>query len=311
MRLGTRRSRLALTQSGMVATSLGADVSLVEIETEGDRQLEGPLQGPLAKGFFTEAIERALRAGTIDLAVHSLKDLPVDSPEDLVVAATPEREAAADLLLVRADAWCDVEAGLPVGPGARIGSTSPRRAALLAAWAPHAQVLTLRGNVTTRVERLREGRFEAILLAEAGLRRLGAFRAGGEVSLHGIRVFRLALPTWPCAPGQGSLGVQCRADDFAARSRIGGLHDSQTARSVNTERGWLARLGGGCTIPFGAWVGPDAWSFCLGVPGGLVLRSGIGDAAAGTAALDAALADPRPAPLSPVRLGVEVDVHAR
>lgn len=311
MRLGTRRSRLALTQSGMIARALGADVHLVEIETEGDRQLDGPLKGPLAKGFFTEAIESALRAGTIDLAVHSLKDLPVDPPADLLLAATPEREAAYDLLLVREDAWRDASGGgLPVVAGARIGSTSPRRAALLAAWAPDATVLPLRGNVTTRVERLREGRFEAIVLAEAGLRRLGAFRPDGEVSFAGIRVFRLHLATWPCAPGQGSLGVQCRATDDVAIARIATLDDAATSRAVTAERLWLARLGGGCTIPFGAWVGPDRWAFALGTPDGLILANGVGGEEVGRAALDLALADRRPTPLSPTPLGVELDVHA-
>lgn len=311
MKLGTRRSRLALTQSGLVARALGPDVHLVEMETEGDRQLDGPLKGPLAKGFFTEALETALRDGSIDLAVHSLKDLPVAPPADLALAATPEREAAYDLLLVRDDAWRDPTAGgLPVHPGARIGSTSPRRAALLGAWAPEVSVHVLRGNVTTRVERLREGRFEAIVLAEAGLRRLGAFTPGGEVSLHGVRVFRLALPTWPCAPGQGSLGVQCRAADAVAMARIGRLHDEATGAAVTAERAWLARLGGGCTIPFGAWVGGDAWAFALGTDAGLILRSGTGGAAAGLAALDAALADPRPTPLTAQPLGEEVHVHA-
>ena len=308
MRLGTRRSRLALTQAEMVARALGPDVTLVEIDTEGDRLVDAPLQGPLAKGFFTEAIEVALRRGAIDLAVHSLKDLPVADPPGLVVAATPVREATADLLIVRADAWVE-GALLPIGPGARVGSTSPRRQALLAAWAPGIQVIPLRGNVTTRVQRLREGRFEAIVLAEAGLQRLGALRPGGEVTLDGLRLFRLALRSCPCAPGQGALAVQCRAQDTHVRARISALDHAPTAADVSTERRWLTRLGGGCSVPFGAWVDGEAWSFGLGTPNGLILRAGTG-LACGSMALDQALAATTSVDLPTVALGSELHVYA-
>lgn len=310
MKLGTRQSRLALTQSGMVARALGPDVVLVGIDTEGDRIVDAPLVGPLAKGFFTEALESALRGGTIDLAVHSLKDVPVDDAAGLTLAATPPRELPNDILLVRADAWDD-EGALPLRPGARVGSTSARRQTLLRAWGRDLDVVPLRGNVTTRVERLKAGKFDAIVLAEAGLRRLGAFVAGGEVDLTGVRLLRLDLHAWPCAPGQGSLAVQCRLADDAARARIGTLHDALTQAAVTQERQWLARLGGGCTIPFGAWVSGEDWAFVLDTGKGATLRAGTG-LASGTAALDEVIAGADPSPASPLgpRIGEEVHVDA-
>ncbi len=272
MKLGTRRSKLALAQSGMVARDLGPDVELVGIDTEGDRIVDAPLTGPLAKGFFTEALETALREGRIDLAVHSLKDLPVGDSEGLVVAAVTRRERANDVLIARPDAV--VDEAFPLRPGSRVGSTSTRRQALFRHHGRGLEVLPLRGNVTTRVERLREGRFEAIVLAEAGLNRLGT-----EVNLRGLRVFRLGLDGWPCAPGQGALAIQCRASDSVTRARIAALHHEPTAAAVATERQWLSALGGGCTIPFGAHVDGERWSCVLALDG-VVLRSGEGTSGA-------------------------------
>ncbi|GDX80644.1 porphobilinogen deaminase [Deltaproteobacteria bacterium] len=310
MKLGTRKSKLALTQSGMIATALGPDVELVGIESEGDRIVDAPLVGPLAKGFFTEALESALRSGEIDLAVHSLKDLPVENAPGLVVAAIPPREAPNDVLVVRADCWKN-GGSLPLAGFAKVGSTSTRRQALLRAWGQTLEIVPLRGNVTTRVERLRQGRFDAIVLAEAGLRRLGAFAPGGEVDLTGLKVFRLDSVAWPCAPGQGALAVQCRADDVATRTRIATLNDPATAAAVTEERQWLARLGGGCSLPFGAWVSGEKWSFMLEQSGSAVLRSGMWLAAA-AAALDDVLAGGTGTPTSPQGspIGVQIHVHA-
>ncbi len=268
MKLGTRQSRLALAQSGMVARQLGADVELVRIDTEGDRLVDVPLQGPLAKGFFTEALESALRDHSIDLAVHSLKDLPVDDSTGRGVAAVTPRAPAHDVLVVRADAVRHPGTGLPLSPGARVGSTSTRRQALLRHHGRDLEVVPLRGNVTTRIDRLRQGRFDAIVLAEAGMRRLGP-----ELDLSEVVAFRLGLGGWPCAPGQGALAIQCRVDDVVARERIAALHHPPTAAAVATERGWLSLLGGGCTIPFGAFVSGERWSCVLALDG-VVVRSG-------------------------------------
>lgn len=284
IRLGTRRSALAWAQSGQVAARIGPDVERVGVETEGDRLVDVPLRGPLAKGFFTEALERGLREGTVDLAVHSLKDLPVADPEGLVIAAIPARASAADLLLIRPEAWDPGGPRLPMRPGGSVGASSPRRRALLRTLRPDLEPAFLRGNVTTRVERLREGRFDAIVLAEAGLGRLGV-----DLAATGFHVVRLRPEAWPPAPGQGALAIQCRAGDTALRERLGALHDPATAQAVDFERAWLQALGGGCQVPFGAWAGPAGWVLGLEVAGRFALRRG-GDRAGGAAAVRALLA---------------------
>lgn len=263
LKLGTRRSALALAQSGQVARAVGPDVELVGVTTEGDRLVDVPLRGPLAKGFFTEALESGLREGAFDLAVHSLKDLPVEMPEDLVLGAIPPRAPAADLLLVREDAWVDDPAApLPLRAGARVGASSPRRQALLATLAPGVVPTFLRGNVTTRLERLVRGDFEAIILAEAGVSRLGMDLPAG------VRVVRLRVDAWPPAPGQGALAIQCRSSDTVVRGRLARLNHPPTAAAVGLERALLARLGGGCSLPFGAWCSGDTWAVGLAAPEG-------------------------------------------
>jgi hydroxymethylbilane synthase len=287
LRLGTRTSALALTQSGHVAAALGPDVSLVGVTTEGDRLVDVPLAGRLQKGFFTEALDRGLREGTLDLAVHSLKDLPLAWPEGLVVAATPPREALADLLLVRPEAWDAAAPRLPLRPGAKVGAASERRQWLLRTLRPDCEPAFLRGNVPTRIERLREGRYDAIVLAEAGVNRLG-------LRLEGLRVARLRPSEWPCAAGQGSLAVQCREADRATRARVATLNDRPTEIATTMERRWLGALGGGCSVPFGAavWpVAPSEWAWAMGLArdGAFRIRRGVGEGA-GDAALAALLA---------------------
>lgn len=285
MRLGTRKSELAWRQSGMVAAALGPDVELVGIVTEGDRIVDAPLRGPLAKGYFTEALEAALRAGTIDLAVHSLKDLPTAPSPGLAIGAVPLRERVADLLIVRPECWG--EGSLPLVPGARVGATSTRRQALLRTLRSDCRPEMLRGNVPTRVSRLAEKKFDAIVLAEAGIRRLG-------LDLGKFRVARLSPRVWVPAPGQGALGVQCRADDAATRARVGRLHHAETGIAVSTERRWLATFGGGCSIPFGAWVDGDSWAMGLERDENFRVRTGKGD---GDAALSRLMADDDGEPL--------------
>ena len=269
MRLGTRTSRLALAQSGHVAAALGPDVELVGMQTAGDKVVDAPLRGPLAKGWFTEELEAALLEGRIDLAVHSLKDLPLEPRPGLVVAAIPPREPAEDLLLVR-DRTSDGHV-LPLAKGARVGSSAARRQALFRALRPDLDVRELRGNVTTRLDRLAEGRFDAIVLAEAGLRRLGLL----DGAVAQFLVVRLRAEAWPSAPGQGALAVQCRAADTGVVARIAALHHGPTATEVETERRWLGAMGGGCSVPFGARVRGDRWSIGLDAGAGFrVRRSG-------------------------------------
>jgi hydroxymethylbilane synthase len=277
MKLGTRRSDLALTQSRWVAAQIGPDVELVGVTTEGDRLVDVPLKGPIAKGFFTEALERGLLDGSLDLAVHSLKDLPVRDPDGLTVGAVPVRENPADVLIVRPEAVDRSATGLPLRAGASVGASSERRQALLRAYAPGCVPSFLRGNVPTRVQRLREGKYDAIVLAEAGLRRL-------KLDLSGLCVFRLDRFAWPPAAGQGALAVQCRAADAVTLGRLAGLNHAPTARAVTIERGWLSAMGGGCAVPFGAVVEGERWALGLARDGVMRVRTGEG-IPAGDAAL--------------------------
>jgi hydroxymethylbilane synthase len=281
MKLGTRTSELALTQSTMMARAIGDDVELVGVTTAGDRLVDVPLDSTLQKGFFTLELERGLRDGSLDIAVHSLKDLPIADPEGLVLGAIPVRESVADLLIVRPEAW-DPTGRLPLRPGAKVGASSERRQGLLRTLHPSAESAFLRGNVPTRVNRLREGRYDAIVLAEAGVRRLG-------LSLEGLKVARLNPMAWPCAAGQGALAVQCRGSDAPTLARLAPHNHATTAAQVHTERGWLSALGGGCAVPFGAVVTPNGWAMSLHKDGTTRIRRGT-DPAEGEAALRALLA---------------------
>jgi hydroxymethylbilane synthase len=264
----------------MVARMLGPDVELVGVTTEGDRLVDVPLRGQLAKGFFTEALERALLDGTLDLAVHSLKDLPVQDTHGLVLGAIPPRESPADVLIVRRDAVDEHAPGLPVRAGATVGAASERRQSLTRTLRPDLKPTFLRGNVPTRIRKLADGDYDAILLAEAGLNRLAA-------DLSAFRAFRLAPEHWPGAPGQGALAVQCRADAIEVRARLDAIHDVITSDAVHVERGWLAAMGGGCSVPFGAVVDGRSWALGLDRGGTFRIRRGAGEG--GDAALRALL----------------------
>lgn len=253
LRLGTRGSELALTQSGHVADLLravGATVELVVIKTRGDELRDLSLQGNLDKGFFTTEIEAALRRGDVDLAVHSLKDLPTAAVDDLVLGAIPPRAPATDVLLAREDALGDGPLGLK--PGARIGTSAARRVALLEA--AGAVASPLRGNVPTRVAAARDGKLDAVILARAGLARLG-------LDPSPLLAFDLEPARFVPAPGQGALAVQCRAADAVVRALLVHVHHAETALHVRLERGVLGRLEGGCHAAVGAWV--DATSRTL------------------------------------------------
>jgi hydroxymethylbilane synthase len=248
MRLGTRGSKLAKWQAKWVAGELqrlGHAVELIEIATSGDLQQVVAVEEIGTRGVFTKEIQRALLRGDVDLAVHSLKDLPTEPIEGLVLAAVPQRESAADVIVVvngqRVVPSGDLMSTLP--RSARIGTGSLRRQAQLRHLRRDIQVADVRGNVDTRLRKLDEGQFDAIVLAEAGLRRLGL---AGRISQ--------VLPTDIMLPavGQGALGIECRADDVNTRAILAELNDSATRAAVTAERALLEQLRGGCMAPIGA-----------------------------------------------------------
>jgi hydroxymethylbilane synthase len=280
LRIGTRGSRLARWQAEWIADRLRAShpdlaVELVEIKTRGDRDRNSPLAAIGGTGLFTKEIQRAVLDGSVDLAVHSLKDLPTEGPDGLVLAAVPEREDVADALIAPAFRTLD---GLP--PGARVGTSSLRRRAQLLYVRPDLRVETVRGNVETRLNHALEGRLDAVVLAWAGLRRLG---------LEAHVTQRLEPPAFLPAVGQGALGIECRRDDPAARERLLCLDDPATHRAVVAERSALAALGGGCLIPMAAWGRDEAGT------GRLALDATVLDPD-GRARVDAALDGPPDAP---------------
>ena len=248
LKLGTRGSRLALWQAGWVKAALakaGVAAELVIIKTRGDAEVDRPLHELEGKGFFTKEIEEALRDGRIDVAVHSLKDLPTTLPAGLMLAAVPKRADPAEALVTR-DAGITSIAGLVAGT--KIGTSSLRRVAQIRYLRADLEIVPLRGNVPTRVRKVKEGRdgLDAALLAGAGLERL---------ELAGHIAARLdPLDVMP-APGQGALGLEVRADDRKARGALAPLEDAASACQVAAERGLLAALEGGCQAPVAAWVG--------------------------------------------------------
>jgi hydroxymethylbilane synthase len=242
LRIGTRGSRLARWQADWVAERLrrlGQPAELLEISTHGDVQQAGPIEEIGAPGVFTKAIQRALLAGEVDVAVHSLKDLPTDSVDGLLLAVVPPREDPADVLVSNV---AKSVAALP--RGARVGTGSLRRQAQLRHLRPDLVIENVRGNVDTRLEKLDAGRFDALVLAKAGLARLGCAERITQVLLPEIM-----LP----AVGQGALGIECRADDAATRAAVAALDDGATHAAVLSERALLAHLRGGCLAPVGAW----------------------------------------------------------
>lgn len=251
IRIGTRGSHLARTQTGTIAaalTALGHEVEVIIIRTRGDElQKESGAHAPsnLTTGLFTKALEQAMARGEVDAAVHSLKDLPCILEEGFEIAAIPEREDPADALCSKGGEGL---ADLP--RGARVGTGSPRRRALLRAARPDLEVVPIRGNIDTRLGRLNEpvedGGLDAVVLALSGLRRGGfADRVSERLSL---------LP----APGQGALAVECRADDAATIQALAALDHAPTRAAVAAERALHLALGGGCLSPLGALASLDS-----------------------------------------------------
>lgn len=247
-KLGTRGSALALTQSRHIAALLaasGTPCELVQIVTQGDRVTHLSLDKIEGKGFFTTEIEEALLSHRIDLAVHSLKDLPAEPTPGLCVAAIPKREDVRDTLVMLPEAYDPQGAVWPLERGTVVGTSAVRRKAQMLALRPDLKTHDLRGNVPTRLRKLQEGQVGAILLAEAGLRRL-------ELDLSAFKVHRLHADVFVPAPGQGALALQCRSDDAHTVAALMALHHAQDAVLVQAERGLLARLKAGCHVPLGA-----------------------------------------------------------
>lgn len=246
IRIATRQSRLALWQAEWVAANLQGPTVLHRVVSKGDRVLNVALQGSTDQGFFTKEIEQALLDGDGDLAVHSLKDLPTTMAPGLALAAVPQRGTVEDVLLVHPD-WVDEERPLRVREGGIIGATSLRRRALMHHFSPDLEPALLRGNVPTRLDRLRRGDFAAILLARAGLRRLDA-------ELDGFLAYALDPEVWLPAPGQAALGVESLTGSAAGETAARCLDHAPTRRAVTLERVLMARFEAGCHAPFAAWV---------------------------------------------------------
>ena len=285
LRVGTRSSALATTQSSHVAAMirerLGREVELVEVSTEGDRT-SAPLAQLGGTGVFVGALRDALLSGRVDVAVHSLKDLPTTPADDIALAAVPPREDPRDIVVARD--------GLTLGElpqGARVGTGSPRRAAQLGALGLGVQVVDIRGNVDTRIRKVVEGQYDAVVLARAGLARLGRLDEVTEV-LDPLQM----LP----APGQGALAVECRADAAELVEALASLDDHHTRVAVVAERAVLSTLEAGCAAPLGALAevvegddGDELWvrAVALSLDGGLSIRrsaTGSPDDAAGVGA---------------------------
>jgi hydroxymethylbilane synthase len=285
LRLGTRGSQLALAQARLVADRLeaaapGLAVELVTIVTAGDRDQATPLAAGERPGWFTTAIQEALQRGEVDIAVHSLKDLPTRRPQGLVIAAVPLREDPRDALVSRTGAPLR---SLP--PGAVVGTGSPRREAQLRELRPDLDIRPIRGNVETRIRKVREGEYDAAVVALAGLRRLGLEAEAAE-----IFGFEELLP----APGQGALAVECRADDARARGLLARIDDPAVRLAVTAERSFLAAIEGGCSFPAAAYAehfGTTLKLHALVASGGRIVRSKMGGPAETAAGLGRQLAE--------------------
>ena len=268
--VGTRQSALALTQTGQViadlerlARKLGLQLRFEtrRIVTKGDRILDVTLSKVGGKGLFVKEIELELLNGGIDIAVHSMKDVPHTLEDGLVIGAVPRREDPRDALIAR-----DARSIAELPSGAKVGTSSLRRVCQLKAIRPDLQIEPLRGNIDTRLRKLETEGFDAIVLAMAGLKRMGwEERATAPISVEEC------LP----AVGQGALGVECRADDEEMLALLSRYNDETTARAVEAERSFLAELNGGCQVPIGAYAevadGTIRLTGMVGTPDGEVL----------------------------------------
>ena len=248
LRIGTRRSRLALAQAELVRdllVSIGAEAEIVPMTTSGDEGTPAETSPQGLKGLWTDTILDALEAGKLDLAVHSAKDLPAEDDEGFLIGAVPERADPFDVLITR-------DAQLPAH--AVIGTSSVRRRAQLLATFPGFTIADLRGNVDTRLRKLAEGEVDAAVLAAAGLARLGVEPAFGRT---------LTVEEMVPAPGQGALAIQCRDDDEATLAALTTIDHAPSHAALDAERSVMWRLGGGCALPLGAYAHPQGESLRL------------------------------------------------
>lgn len=242
LRIGTRASQLALWQANWIKSELervypGIDVELVKIKTMGDKILDVPLAQVGGKGLFVKEIEEAMLRGEIDLAVHSMKDVPTEFPEGLGLVVTTKREDPRDAFISDGVKFCDLR------QGARIGTSALRRQAQLLKARPDLEMVIIRGNVETRIRKLKEDNLDAVILAAAGLNRLGF----ADVATELLDV-DFSIP----AIGQGALGLECRLNDSATIDALSFLNHADTAAAVAAERALLKRCEGGCQVPIAA-----------------------------------------------------------
>jgi hydroxymethylbilane synthase len=245
IKIGTRGSKLALTQSSMIREMIlkqhpDIKVELVIIKTKGDKIIDSPLSKIGGKGLFVKEIEEALLDKSVDIAVHSIKDVPAELPNGLSIPFYPERENPADAFLS-----CKFKRLIDLPSGARVGTGSLRRSSQLLNKRPDLDIIPIRGNVDTRIKRLESGEFDAIILAASGLNRLGLLSKITEL---------LSPPEYIPAVGQGALGIEVRENDIECNRLLEFLNHNETAIAVKAERSFLHRLEGGCQVPLGAYA---------------------------------------------------------
>lgn len=246
IRIGTRGSDLALWQANFVKSSLehlGQQVEIIIIHTQGDKIQDLSFDKLEGKGFFTKEIEQALLQNEIDLAVHSHKDLETTSPEGLIIAAVSDREDPSELLLVRNEST-DKSQKWQLKNSATIGTSSARRKSQILTHRPDLIIKDLRGNVPTRIQKLRDGHYDAILLAKAGVNRL-------QLNLSDLFCVTLDPTEFVPAPAQGVLGLQIRSNDSTLQEILGELNHAETKDKIDIERGVLKKMDGGCQLPLG------------------------------------------------------------
>lgn len=249
IKIGTRGSDLALWQANFVQSELeklGCTVEINIIKTQGDKIQHLSFDKLEGKGFFTKEIEEALLNKSVDLAVHSHKDLETNEPKGLEIVAVSDRANPCDILLIKKNAFCSSKL-LSLKEGAIVGTSSARRKALLLAFRPDIKLKDLRGNVPTRINKLREENYDAIVLADAGVSRL-------NIDLSQFQVERLKPQEFIPAPAQGVLGLQIRSNDYETRKYVSQLNNPSIKSIINIERGVLNRLNGGCQLPLGVYA---------------------------------------------------------
>jgi hydroxymethylbilane synthase len=285
--LGTRGSRLALAQSQLIAAQLralhpGLAVELQVISTKGDRVLDVALSAVGDKGLFVKELEQALLDHEVDLCVHSCKDLPSQLPHGLTLAAFPERASPLDVLVTMHEAQCSLHTGLP--HAARVGTSSLRRASQLRALRPDLELRDVRGNVDTRLRKLAAGQYDALILAAAGLQRLGILGANGALCCDGVDFVATPIPAAQMLPAvaQGTLAIECRADDERTRALLAPLDHAPTRAAALAERAFLRRLEGGCQVPIAAYAEGKHGAAATGDRGALLLRGLVGSLDGGT-----------------------------